>query len=254
MNKQIKDYQLATSSTALNCRRLLEDLPPAQENRQGKQVFVFLYILGFILIYAPISTYITFSLFDKRTDPYAIMTISVFFIGMFATMYLIALEYKLYAQNNSEKLKNSITPLLEDGEKILTFFIGKPISTLPPWINTNISAFCYFIFTTDRMLIITLTPNVSGINQLDRHHINNSFHDVIDSIYSCSLEDPLQVKFGGLINLPIFNLTHSKLIATPIGESIPCTWMVASKQTNNGRLLKTIIARLPAGPPTKHSQ
>lgn len=205
----------------------------------------YLYLLAFIFIYVPLVGYITYVLANNNIDPYAIIPIFLNLLGMFAVICIISYELKLYAQNNITQIVNSISSLLEKEEKFLTLFIGRAASfNLPPWITSDISTYCYFIFTTDRLLIITLSPKIVGIDQLDHYHISNTFDEVINSTYSCSLEDSSKVRLGGPILQPVFTFTHTKATIIPIGESEPYTWAIANKHTRNGELFKKIIGRL----------
>ncbi len=248
MNKKIEDYQLATSPTALDCRNLLENLSPVQESRQGKQKFAALYLLSFIFIYMPFVAYIMIYLSRNRFDHITPIIIPLMLSGLIVSMWFIAREYKLYAQNSINLIIKSMSPLFEDNEEFLTAFIGKAMGiNTPSWINDSISTYCYFVFTTDRMIIITLSPKIAGIDQLAKHHTNNTFESVIDNIYTCSLMEEGKVMFGGIISQPMFNLSHTKLITIPENESEPYTWIIANKHTKNGKLLNLIITRLKTG-------
>ncbi|OUR88877.1 hypothetical protein A9Q81_22885 [Gammaproteobacteria bacterium 42_54_T18] len=169
-------------------------------------------------------------------------------LSLFSLLIASSYEYKLFAQNHIVLLKKSLEPLFNDQEKFLTMVVGKASSfDIPHWLSPEASPYCYLVFTTDRLIITTFNDKIAGTDQLNQHLLNGTIESVIDTIYSSPLIGEGRVKIGGLITQPLFHLTHTKIAASPQGESISYAWTMANKHTKNGKLLKAIVDRLSKG-------
>ena len=242
MSIKINEYSLPNTPSSVECNALLKGLNPILESRKGYPYRIFFY---FILFAASIFLFVITS-GEMRVNKNQLMPLLVIpLLSLFSLLIASSYEYKLFAQNHIALLITSLKPLFNDQEKFLTMVVGKTSSfNIPHWLSPEASPYCYLVFTTDRLIITTFNNRISGIDQLNQHLLNGTIESVIDAIYTSPLIGEGRVKIGGLITQPLFHLTHTKIAASPQGESISYTWTMANKHTKNGKLLATILHRL----------
>lgn len=234
MSLEINIGKPTPSPFSIECRSLLRDIYPVRESRKGKPRFIVLYLLAYTVIYMPLVGTLLFYLADQRLDPYALISITMMLIGLVFLVAAISYEYKLFSQNHIDKIVSCIQPLLEKEERFLSMSIGLATSfNTPKWIIKEISEFCYFIFTSDRLLVFTFNDSINNINQLNKQIELGNLENIINESYTCSLENEQSIKIGGLIRQPFLMLTHTKVTITPVHESDDYTWILANKHSNN---------------------
>lgn len=160
-------------------------------------------------------------------------------------LYFVAREQRLYNRNCIEQLDNHLKPKLNNGEHVLSLCVGRASSIdTPDWLG-DVSPYSYFLFTTDRLLIINFDPELSGTNLINKEIEKQTIEKYIKSIITCSLTEESNCKFGGFIAIELlFNLLYTKVEIRPVNEHHSYTWLIDDKFTQSGKLLREIRNRI----------
>ncbi len=243
--------KLKDAPNANQCRGLLESLKWLREKRKGR--IIYLYMSLFIV--SPIGFITAGFSFGNRTTTRLLgdtLSLSLMFLFIllltFSLLWFIARELQLVQQIFSEPMFKEITPLLHADEKPLMMASGIIASgRVPPWLSTS-SPSAYFIFTSDRMLMITVNSLFLTLSQINNHLANGTFEQVVDTIYTVDLLDKDSITFGGINKKRfMFSFSHTQIKLTPVDEAGSLTVILANKLTKGGRLLKIIRDRLENG-------
>ena len=235
---------LTPSPSAQTCRALLKNIPYLDEKRLGN----IRYTIGYLLLMMAgmfATIFIGIPLFEITRSTLAIYIFPVSLSIFAATAISVSYEQKLSNKNRIARIKETVSKHLANGEDFLCLFVGQA-NKLPPaeWLG-DISILSYFIFTTDRLLIITFKPELIGSNQINDHIAIGEFENIIVDVHTCSLLDKSSFTLGGIIHHPaLLNLTHTKIIACPIGQQEPYRWIIDDKHTRHGKTLKKIRQHL----------
>ena len=236
--------KLTPSPSAKDCRERLGNLSYQNEKRKGKMRYALLYfgltitfIFGFIFVAA---TY-----FDIPKPFDFVFTSVVSLLGIYVGFVLISHEQKLTNRNEVGIVKEKLSGYFADGEKLLCLFVGRVNQfPTPGWLGA-ISPYSYFVITSDRLLLITFKESFIGTNQINNALRQGYFESIITNIFTCSLGDQGSVRFGGFITHPaLLNLTHTKAITRPIGQTEPYRWVIDDKMTQNGIVLRYVLSAL----------
>ncbi len=254
MKRFFSEHKIASPLNALNARKVLGDLCPVSERRKGGYGRAVLYGLFALLSSLGLFFYFLLTIADANLGdivvvPYIIIGgLLCLCIGIFITVR----EQNIAAQNEIEELKKILTPNLNEGEKFLLLQLGHAYGMrIPSWFpEQRISDYSHFIFTTDRLLIVTFERFVIGANLINNYLETgqyDSYDSYVNGLYSIDLLDPKAFKIGGYIKAPLFNIGYTKCTVSPMGENETYTWLLGSGFTQNGKLLKTIRHRLKYG-------
>ncbi len=251
MKYLFSDSNLSTPINALNVRKLLGDLTPVSERKKGGYGRSVLYGLSVGILAMCLLFFILMLMVDANVDK----NIALIFItiGVFTCLYLMlfitAREQSIASQNEVEELRKMLTPHLNEGEKFLLLQLGCKNSThIPTWSSKEgMCSFSHFIFTTDRLLVVTFQRHVHGAYLINNYLETGQYDSNANGLYSVDLLDPKAFEIGGFITPPFMNIGYTKCTVCPIGESESYTWNLTSGFTQNGKLLKNIRHRLKHG-------
>ncbi len=243
--------KLNNAPNANQCRKLLGDLEWAKEKRKGRVLYIYLYLL----IGIPAALFMLFPILSERSIR---LLLGNTFLTSFAILYGLLLtassvwftsrEIQLAEQTAAEPLFKEIVPLLNTDEKPLVLASGMIASgRMPSWLSSGHPS-AFFIFTSDRLLMITLNTLFITGSQIHNHFANGTFNQVVDSIYTVDLLDKNNIIFGGINKKRfLFSFAHTQFTFTPVGETDSITIVLNNNLTRSGRLLKTIRDRLENG-------
>jgi len=242
---------LRDSPSAQQCRKLLGDLKLVKEGRKGRILYVYIYAL----VIMPTAFFVLMFSFGSRTMSILIGDTASFTLAFGSTLtsvvfilWLAIREFKLYGQNFSTPIIDQITPLLMPNEKPLTLLSAQIADiNVPQWMTAENPVGC-FIFTTDRLLILTWNTLLMRPSKLHHHIRNGTLERVIDNIYTVDLLNKESVQIGGFIKPMItFNISFTQIKTIPIGETAPLTWVLADKHIRAGKVFTAIRHRLENG-------
>ena len=114
---------------------------------------------------------------------------------------------------------------------------------IPDWLPDDLFHRSYFIFTSDRILIITLKASMVGRGSIF-NALNNDVDSLVSNVYCCDYFDKPSPIFGGFINNILANISHTKIQVCATGEDKLYPWALENKGTKSGKLLKEIITRV----------
>lgn len=237
--------ELTPSPTAEECRALLIGLTPTREKRNGSCLTgLFLIVTCFTLP----ALFIFLVILDGSWIPkdYKVpLSMVIFFLSFVLCLYLASREQKLYNRNCVKELEEYLKPMLNRGEELLTLCVGRASSfKTPEWLG-NVSPYSYFVFTTDRLLVINFDASLNGTNLINKEISNQSIGYYIRSIITCSLIDKSKCRFGGFITIELLlNFLFTKVEVFPVNESHSYTWLIDDKFTQSAKLLRTIRHRI----------
>jgi hypothetical protein len=229
---------LPNSPNAEICRNLLGGLEPVCEKRKGSMKNVILILLGAIF-------WLGFSIAMIIVCQLPFVMIGFTLLTFPALAYFSTYEQVLIIQNDAEKFFRYISPMLADGERPLLVLDGKAFGlNIPSWLENDFFGYSFFIFTTDRLILMTLSGT-----KLDRKKVadfisQDKLESMTNSIFTCDLYDPSSCKIGGFSTNLLANLTHMKIEIRPVGKEERFVWLMANKRTENGKLLSEIASRL----------
>ncbi len=239
------------SPNSQQCRQLLGDLTQIKEKRKGRMLYIYMSLF----IAMPIAFFAAGFGFGNRsmtrllgdTLSVSLGLLSVL-LSLFFVIWFISRELQLVEQTIAEPLFKEIVPLLNTGEKPLLVVSGMIASTrMPPWLSSGHPG-AFFIFTSDRLLMITLNTLFITGPKLLNHLTNGTFGQVVDTIYTVDLLDKDSITFGGINKKRfMFSFSHTQITLTPMGETDSLTIILANNLTRSGRLLKIIRDRLENG-------
>ncbi len=252
MNRLFFESNLSSPINSLKARKLLGDLEPVNEKRKGGYWRSVLFLFLTASLTMTIWFGIVVGMVDLYIDYYVILYVGMFGIAVciYLTGFAFNREQNIAFQNEIDELKKLIEPQLNDGEKFLLLQLARDFSTrVPTWMNKEgVSKYAHFIFTTDRLLIVTFHSSVKGANLIDNYLQTGNYSVYANGLYCVDLLGTHSFKIGGYITFPpILNISHTKCTVRPIGESDSYTWLLSSHFTRNGKLLKIIRQRLKHG-------
>lgn len=160
------------------------------------------------------------------------------------TIFMLGYEQVLILQNNQKTFADYLSDYLNEGEQFLTILKGRALKLhTPSWLPEDFFIRSYFVFTSDRILIIPF--QASQIKNGDiLYYIDEGLNEIVSGIYSCDYIENGSCVFGGLINNLMSHIAHTKITVRAVGASDTYPWALENKGTRNGQLLKEIIARL----------
>lgn len=165
----------------------------------------------------------------------------VMFMGLPITMYMISREQSLCVQNDADKVLSYLGQFLNEGEKPLVVVSGRAYGVhAPEWLPNDFYVSSYFVFTSDRLIVIALSAQEIGMKKISDFHKSGTFSSIVSSLYSCDIWDERSVKIGGFFG-SILALTHTKIQIRPIGKTNSYTWLLETTGTKNGKLLQRIF-------------
>ena len=235
---------LTPSPSAQACRELLKSIPYIDEKRLGNMWYALAY--GSLMIATMITAVFIGALVFEIPKSFALAyCAAVVFPTIAGGMIAISHEQKLSNKNQINRIKETVSKYLTDGEEFLCLFVGQANKLpTPEWLR-DISIYAYFVFTSDRLLIITFIPELRGTNEINNHIGIGEFEKIIVDVHTCSLLDKSSFAIGGIIHHPaLLNLTHTKVIACPVGQNEPYRWIIDDKHTHHGKTLRTIRQHL----------
>ena len=229
---------LPSSLNAEACRKRLEGLSPIAEKREGRLRNVYLIFFGGLIG-------MSFTIMAVVVAQWSVYLAVLPLIWVPLMAYFMSYEQALIVQNDAKHFFKFVEPALKPKEKVLLVLNGRAASlSLPEWLESDFYDYCYFVFTTDRLMVITLSKSKVGFHKISDFWRNNTFSNVVNKVFVCDYVEPENCQFGGLSLNLMSNLTHTKIKLRPLGEGDFYEWSMPNKGTKNGQLLNEVIFRL----------
>lgn len=237
-------------TTKSNCREYLSDLESVVENRRGSFIIICLYVLSILFVFL-LNAYLLEMLSYKVDSRYLVEIFTALgLLYMLFVMAVVTREGKIINQRNIEDFRREIEKYFHTGERFLLMVVALDQNKkMVSWLGDPLlrHRFSYFVFTTDRLIIVTFRHSGSGTGAFRKAIERGQFSSIVNKIYSIPLHIPRNIKFGGVVAPFIMQLTHTKCTVIPEGESEPASWALTDKHTKNAKLLKEIRKRLVEG-------
>jgi len=233
----MKKFNVKDAPNALLSRELLEGLSPIKERWKGRVVYAILYTI-FGMGLASITPLVVAEL----GLPIIICLLGS--VWILVTIFMVSHEQVLLLQNHQKTFIGYISDYLNEGEQFLTILRGRALKLhTPNWLPDDFFIGSYFVFTSDRILLITF--QASKIKNGDiLYYIDGGLNEIVSGIYSCDYIEDESCVFGGFINNLLLNIAYTKIKVRTVGESDSYSWALENKGSRNGQLLKEIMARL----------
>ena len=233
----MSNIEVKNAPNALLSRALLSDLFSVRETRKGRPVFVLIIaILGMSMM--GVSMLILMEL----KAPLLVVSLSLLWFPI--TIFMIGYEQTLIVQNHRSLFLKYIAQYFNKDEKFLVLLGGRSLKlNIPDWLPDDLFHRSYFIFTSDRILIMTLKASMVGSGSIF-NSLNDDADSLVSNVYCCDYFDQPSPIFGGFINHILANITHTKIQVCATGEDRLYPWALENKGTKSGKLLKEIITRI----------
>ena len=236
--------KLTPSPTAAECREALKNISYRNEKRQGNMMYVLIY--GTILFLLMLSAvFILGSVLRNAESLVFICSLVVSFTILSGAIFSVSYEQKLTNKNQVKKVKEFMAEYLDSGERILCVFVGRAVKPVTPaWLG-DIGPYAFFIFTTDRLLIITFKQHLIGTDLINKEIAKGTIRKDIVNIHTCSINDDRSFRVSKLFfNHVLLNLVHTKVAVCPVGENEPYSWLLDNKHTQHGMVFREIVSNL----------
>jgi len=233
----MKKFNVIDAPNALLSRELLKGLLPVKERRKGRAIYLLIYIV--------------FGLGLMALTPFGLALLGlpmiICLLGLAwlpITIFMIGYEQVLLLQNHQKTFIDYTSDFLNEDEQFLTILNGRALKFhTSSWLPDDFFIGSYFVFTSDRILIITFQASKiksGGILYASK----TDLHGLVSGIYSCDYIENGSCVFGGFINQLLLNIASTKIKVRAVGESDTYPWALENKGTRNGQLLKEIMARI----------
>jgi len=238
MNKIGMDkIEVNNAPNALLSREILNGLSPSKETRKGNRFFVLIYVILGILMMA-ISMLILLAL----KAPLLVCLLALLWFPF--TIFMIGYEQTLIVQSHRSLFLKYIAQHFNKDEKFLLLLGGRALRLyIPNWLPDDFLHRSFFIFTSDRILIITLKASMVKKGGIFAS-LDNGLESLVSQVYCCDYFDNPSPIFGGFINNILANISHTKIQVCATGEDKLYPWALENKGTKADKLLKEIITRV----------
>lgn len=235
--KNMDNIEVKNAPNALLSREILGDLSPIKETRKGNRFFVLIYIiLGMPMMCVTMLTLAEFK------APLVICLLALLWLPLI--IFMIGYEQTLIVQNHRSLFLKYIAQHFNRDEKFLILLGGRALKyNIPSWLPNDFLHRSYFIFTSDRILIITLKASMIKAGGLF-DSLDNDFESLVSDVYCCDYFDKPSPVFGGFIKNILANISHTKIQICATGENEHYPWALENKGTKAGKLLNKIISRI----------
>lgn len=235
--------ELKPSPTAKRCQELLGDLNPVFEKRMGYVYIGALYFCLFAVLTIPI---IYFGIFENPLIPRNFKPLVAPLVGAILLIFSLlggSHEQRLYSRNEVNGILGFLHPLFNKDEKHLTICVGRKLDSHEPNWLSGTGPYCFFVFTSQRLIIITFNSSLIGINLINKCIQKNQLDTAIQGIYTCSLIDKDSFSLTDTIYSNATHLFYTMAKVQPINCDHAYTWLLDDKLTRGRKALKEIVSR-----------
>lgn len=219
----------------------LADLKLVKERRKGKKLNILFQVvlcsagMGF-------SGYFIAGLGLPAAINIPLVLLPILFLPLM--IWLSTREVSLITQNYALDIASGLAEYLKEDEQVIAVLSGKGYSMkAPAWINDDVYPGTLFLFTTHRLLVVTLKRSRIGMGSLEKIIHQDDFESAINTVHSCDYNDRDSVQLSSILPNVLASLAYSKLKTKPVGEDEPYTWALSNKSTEAGRITKTIMSK-----------
>ncbi len=135
----------------------------------------------------------------------------------------------------SERVLALFTPLCDEGERLISFSVGK--LGISSQLATKRS---YFLFSTKRIFVVHFNCSIQHKAYIEDAVVDGSIINKIEDIYMCGYGQN-DSKYGGLVRHAREILNYTKLTVPSHNTGQRIEYLLEHKYSKNGRLIRRIF-------------
>lgn len=231
INRQMAASLLPLPKNFEKCKTISSDVARNAQDSGSIGLGILLMIAGFVFFVS--MPFVMSDNFDTGMLLGVVVFFATFFWGL---RIILKTSFKV-----APAIKEFVAQYLQPDEE---FIACSPATKagMSLWL-TGISKQGYVVFTSHRLLLITLNGKAMGMKTMQYFVKKGTLDEIIHEIFVADYSDKNQVSYGGLLFPPVLHIAGKRISIKPEGKDSFSTWALMCLGTNNGKVIKEIFSR-----------